>query len=79
MFNLSNFNNFNDYFFGITKIFFVILSILYVIFALIVVKQATSMSKSITDKFNPLLITFSFVHLVFPRLRPKLGGVFTNK
>jgi hypothetical protein len=30
-----------------------------------VVKQATSMSKSITDKFNPILIIFSFIHLIF--------------
>jgi len=65
MIDLTNLNNLDSYFFGITKIFFIALSIIYLIFSLIVVKQVTSMSKSITDKFNIILIAFSFIHLIF--------------
>ena len=49
----------------IQKIFFIACSVFYLIFALIVVKQVTSMSKNIKDKFNPVLISFSYLHLVF--------------
>ena len=48
-----------------SKIFFIACGVLYLIFALIVVKQVTSMSKSVKDKFNPILISFSFLHLAF--------------
>ena len=65
MIDFANLSNLDSYFFGVTKIFFVALSILYLIFSLIVVKQVTSMSKSITDKFNIILIAFSFIHLIF--------------
>ena len=58
-------NNLEFYFFGITKIFFVLFAFLYLAFALIVVKQVTSMSKSVSDKFNYILIIFSFLHLAF--------------
>ena len=63
--NLLDMGNLEGYFFDITRIFFIALSFLYLVFALIVVKQVTSMSKSVTDKFNPILILFSFVHLGF--------------
>ncbi|HPT66388.1 MAG TPA: hypothetical protein PK257_03740 [Candidatus Woesebacteria bacterium] len=63
--NFLNINGLENYFFIITKIFFISCSILYLIFSLIVVKQVTSMSKSVTDKFNPILILFSFIHLGF--------------
>ena len=49
----------------IQKIFFIACSVFYLIFALIVVKQVASMSKNVKDKFNPFLISFSFIHLVF--------------
>ena len=58
-------NNLEFYFFGITKIFLVLFALLYFVFALIVVKQVTSMSKSVSDKFNYILIIFSFLHLAF--------------
>jgi len=64
MLDLNNLD-FNNYFLGITKVFFIALSILYLIFSLIVVKQVTSMSKNITDKFNTILVVFSFIHLIF--------------
>jgi hypothetical protein len=63
--NLLTINNLQFYFLGITKVFFIIGAIFYIIFALIVVKQVTSMSKSVVDKLNPLLITFSYIHLIF--------------
>lgn len=58
-------NNLTNYFFGATKIFFIACSLLYLVFSLIVVKQVTSMSKSVQDKFNHILIVFSFIHLGF--------------
>jgi len=63
--NFLTFNGLESYFFGITQIFFIACSFLYFIFALIVVKQVTSMSKSVIDKFNVVLILFSFIHLGF--------------
>lgn len=65
MIDFFNPETLNNLFFSSAKIFFIILSLLYTIFALIVVKQVNSMSKSIADKFNPILILFSFIHLVF--------------
>lgn len=38
---------------------------LYFIFAVVVVKQVVSMTKNVYDKFNSLLIVFSYVHLLF--------------
>lgn len=58
-------NSLNYYFLGATKIFLVAFTVLYFIFSLIVVKQVTSMSKSVKDKFNVVLIIFSFIHLAF--------------
>ncbi|MDD4785185.1 MAG: hypothetical protein PHH12_01900 [Candidatus Shapirobacteria bacterium] len=63
--NFLNINGLENYFFIITKVFFISCSFLYLIFALIVVKQVTSMSKSVTDKFNFILIVFSYLHLAF--------------
>jgi len=65
MTDFINPSNLNGYFFGATKIFFVLCSLLYFVFALIVVKQTTSMSKSVKDKFNHILIIFSYIHLAF--------------
>jgi hypothetical protein len=53
------------YFLLAQKLFFVACAILYFIFSLIIVKQVTSMSKNVHDKFNPFLISFSFIHLIF--------------
>ncbi|MDD2225338.1 MAG: hypothetical protein PHP97_04250 [Candidatus Shapirobacteria bacterium] len=63
--NFLTSNNLEFYLFGITKIFFVLFALLYFVFAIIVVKQVTSMSKSVSDKFNYILIIFSFLHLAF--------------
>ena len=65
MSDFLNAGGLENYFFLFTKVFFILASILYAVFALIVVKQVTSMSKSVTDKFNPILIIFSYLHLGF--------------
>jgi hypothetical protein len=47
------------------KSFFVLGAIFYLVFALIIVKQTTMMSKNVSDKFNSILISFSYLHLLF--------------
>ncbi len=47
------------------KTFFVLCAVLYFVFSVVVVKQVTTMSKNIRDKFNSILIGFSYLHLVF--------------
>lgn len=56
--------NWLTYFLLIQKIFFILCSIFYFIFAAIVVRQTISMSKNITDKFNPIIVIFSYIHLI---------------
>jgi hypothetical protein len=63
--NFLDINNIESYFFIFTKAFFVLSSLIYLVFSLIVVKQVTSMAKSVKDKFNPILVTFSYLHLAF--------------
>ena len=48
----------------IQKIFGVTGSLLYLIFAFIVVRQVSSMSKIVHDKFNSILLIFSYLHLI---------------
>jgi hypothetical protein len=40
-------------------------TIIYFIFSLVVVKQVTAMSHNVKDKFNGILIVFSYIHLLF--------------
>jgi len=47
------------------KLFFVLGAIFYLFFSIVVVKQTTMMSKNVKDKFNAVLITFSYLHLGF--------------
>lgn len=68
MIDLFSIFNLESYFSIATKIFFILCSLLYFIFALVVVKQVTSMSKSVKDKYNQILIIFSFIHLLFSLL-----------
>ena len=63
--NLLTNNNLEFYFLGVTKVFFVVFAVLYFIFALIVVRQVTAMSRSVSDKFNLVLVIFSFANLAF--------------
>jgi hypothetical protein len=45
------------------KIFGVLGAIIYLIFSLVIVKQVGTMSKNVKDKFNGILIIFSYIHL----------------
>lgn len=49
----------------VEKASFVLGSVLYLIFAMVVVKQVGSMTKNVYDKFNSILIAFSYVHFAF--------------
>lgn len=53
----------NNYLALAEKIFGILGTVVYLIFALVVVKQVTTMSKNVKDKFNGVLITFSYLHL----------------
>ncbi len=48
----------------VQKIFGLTGALIYFIFAFIIVRQVTSMSKIVHDKFNTLLIIFSYLHLL---------------
>lgn len=61
---MINFLGLENYFLIFIKIFFIIFSVLNLIFSLIVVKQVTSMSKDINDKFNFILISFSYLYMI---------------
>jgi len=47
------------------KIFVITGSIIYLIFALLIVKQVNTLSKNIFDRFNNMIITASYMHLIF--------------
>lgn len=55
----------NLYLLLIEKTIFVIGSLVYLVFAVIIVKQTTVMTRNISDSFNPVLIAFSYIHLLF--------------
>ncbi|OQA56146.1 MAG: hypothetical protein BWY41_01553 [Candidatus Atribacteria bacterium ADurb.Bin276] len=55
----------NSVFTLIFRIFFLLGSVFYVIFAVVVVRQVAMMSKNVYDKFNTILIIFSYLHLAF--------------
>ena len=43
-------------------------TIIYFVFALVIVKQVTTMTHQVKDKFNGILIVFSYLHLMFSLL-----------
>ena len=55
----------NTYLLLFEKICAVLGAVIYFVFSLVVVKQVTSMSNNVYDKFNSLLIIFSYLHLAF--------------
>ena len=59
------FQNFGLYFYLFQKFAVVLGTIIYLIFSLIVVKQVSTMTKNVQDKFNNLLVIFSYLHLAF--------------
>ena len=60
---MTNFIGLENYFLIVIKVFFILGSILNLIFSFIVVKQVASMSKNINDKFNFILVIFSYIYL----------------
>lgn len=50
------------------KVFAIIGGIFYFVFSLIVVKQVSSLSKNIQDRFNGLIVSASYIHLIFAGL-----------
>jgi len=58
------FGDFGNYFLLIEKIFGVLGALIYVIFAVVMVKQVGMMTKNVKDKFNGILIVFSYLHLI---------------
>jgi len=57
--------DFSRYLLLLGKGLFVTGAVLYFIFALVVVKQVLMMTKNVNDKFNSVLILFSYLHLGF--------------
>jgi len=57
--------DFNSIFTILFRIFFLLGAVFYVIFAIVVVRQVAMMSKNVYDKFNTILILFSYIHLAF--------------
>jgi len=58
-------NQINLYLQIVEKSSFILGSILYLIFSLVVVKQVGSMTKNVYDKYNSVLIAFSYIHITF--------------
>jgi len=54
----------NNYLALAEKVFGVLGAIIYLIFSLVVVKQVGTMTKNVKDKFNGILIVFSYLHLM---------------
>jgi len=50
------------------KIFAILGTIIYFIFSVVMVKQVAAMSQNVHDKFNGILIAFSYLHLAFSLL-----------
>lgn len=65
---MINFQNIGQYLQLLEKGFFVLGSLIYLVFAIVIIKQTTVMTKNVHDKFNPILIVFSFLHLAFSLL-----------
>lgn len=59
------FSQFDNYFQLVEKICFIAGALIYVIFAFIVLKQVSMQTKNVKDKFNGILIAFSWIHLIF--------------
>lgn len=56
--------NFNNYLAIFEKVLGILGTIIYLIFSLVVVKQVGTMTKNVKDKFNGILIAFSYLHLI---------------
>ena len=57
------FPDFTNYLVLVEKIFGIVGSLIYLIFALVIVKQVNTMTRNVRDKFNGILIVFSYIHM----------------
>jgi len=48
----------------VQKIFAILGTVIYLIFAIVMVKQVSTMSQNVYDKFNAILKIFSYLHLL---------------
>ncbi len=55
--------DFTNYLIILEKIFAFLGTGIYLIFAIVIVKQVSMMTKNVNDKFNGIVIVFSYVHL----------------
>jgi len=59
----------------VEKVIAILGTIIYLIFALVIVKQVTTMTHQVKDKFNGVLIAFSYLHLLFSLLLALLAWI----
>jgi len=60
--------DFTSYFILLERIFAIVGTGLYLIFAIVIVKQVSMMTKNVYDKFNGVVIIFSYIHLLLSLL-----------
>lgn len=60
--------NLQNYFRIFEKSAAVLGAVIYLFFAVIVVKQVSTMTNNVNDKFNYVLIVFAYLHLAFSLL-----------
>jgi hypothetical protein len=57
------FGGLDTYLILVEKVLGVLGTLIYLIFSLVIVKQVGTMTKNVKDKFNGVLIVFSYLHL----------------
>lgn len=57
------FQDINNYLQMAGKVFGILGALIYLVFSLVITKQVGTMTKNIKDKFNGVLIVFSYLHL----------------
>ncbi len=58
------------------KIFAFVGTGLYLIFAVVIVKQVSMMTKNVYDKFNAVVIVFSYIHLALAIFLMVMGMIW---
>jgi len=68
--------DFGGYLFWLEKVFVFLGVGVYLVFAIIIVKQVSMMTKNVYDKFNGVIITFSYIHLVLAIFLMVMGMIW---
>lgn len=68
--------DFSGYLYLLGKIFTFLGTGIYLIFAIIVVKQVAMMTKNVYDKFNNIVIIFSYIHLALALFLMVMGMIW---